>query len=82
MSAQHYEESQDDPIRPQTYTQDTLWVTAQNQRKLYDGNTRMNYNLTRFSRRDDGYSNRQGLTQSLSLFDNEKYGGKADPRHT
>jgi hypothetical protein len=82
VSAQHYEESQDDPVRPQNDTQDTVWVTAQNQRRIYDGRTRLNYNLTQFTRRDDGYSYQQGLSQSLSLFDNENFGGVEDPRLT
>ena len=82
VSAQHYDESQDDPIRPQRLTQDTVWVTAQNQRKIYDGRTRLNYNLTEFSRQDDGYSNQKGVTHSLSLFDSENFGGRLDPRLT
>ncbi len=82
VSVQHYDEWQEDPTRPQRYIQDTFWLTAQNQRRRYDGNTRMNYNLTQFSRRDDGYSYQQGLTQSLSLFDTENFGGPVDPRLT
>ena len=82
VSVQHYEELQEDPVRPQSFTQDTLWVTAQNQRRLYDGHTRLNYNLTQFARRDDGYSNQQGLTQSLNLLDSENLGGPLDPRFT
>lgn len=82
VSVQHYDEFQDDPVRPQNYFQDTLWLTAQNRRRIYDGQTRMNYNLTRFDRRDDGYSDLGGLTQSLSLFDTENFGWLADPRLT
>jgi hypothetical protein len=82
VSVQHYDESQEDPTRPQRYIQDTFWLTAQNQRRLFDGRTRLNYNLTDFSRRDDGYSYQQGLTQSLSLFDTENFGGPVDPRLT
>ncbi|MEI8290410.1 MAG: hypothetical protein WCH99_13150 [Verrucomicrobiota bacterium] len=80
ISVQHYNEFQNDPIRPQNFTQDTLWLTAQNHRRLYDGQTRMNYNLTRFDRRDDGFSNLGGLTQSLSLFDTENPGWREDPK--
>ena len=82
VSLQHYEESQDDPQRPQNFKQDMLWLTAQNERKNYDGRTRLNYNLTQFSRRDDGYSYQQGLTQSLNVFDTEDFGGALDPRLT
>ena len=82
VSVQHYDEVQEDPIRPQNYTQDMLWGSVQHQRRRYDGRTRASYNLTQFSRRDDGFSHLQGVTQTLNLFDSENFGGMLDPRLT
>ena len=74
VSFQHYDEKVLDLTRPTRLTEDTASFNASNSRRLGKGNTQINYNLDRFSREDDGYSNQQGLNQNVSVFDGEDFG--------
>ncbi len=80
ISAQHYQEVLDNPQRPMEYRQDTVSFQAQNGRGLFDGNTRLAYNVNDFTRRDDGFSTTHGLAQNLNLTDNEVFGAQKQVR--
>ena len=74
VSYQHYDEKVLDLSRPTRLIEDTASFNASNSRRLGKGNTRLNYNIDRFSRQDDGYSNQDGLNQNVSVFDAEDFG--------
>jgi len=74
ISAQHYEEHVDDLSRPSDLREDTLNFVASNLRRDGRANTQLSYYLNRYSRRDNGFSDQDGLNQNLSLFDNERFG--------
>jgi len=74
VAAQHYEETVEDLSRPSSLTEDTVSFNASNLRREGRGNTQLNYNLNRFSRIDNGYSEQEGTTHNVSLVDSEKFG--------
>jgi len=79
---QHYYETEESATRPRDFQQDTLSLTAQNHRKQLDGTTRLSYNLTDFTRHDDGFNTTRGLAQNLNLTDNEQFGGQKQAQLT
>jgi hypothetical protein len=74
LGAQHYEEVTDDFTRPASLTEDTVSFNAHNTRAAAHGDTELTYNLNRFTRVDDGYSDQHGLNQSVNVFDSESFG--------
>ncbi|MEI6568885.1 MAG: hypothetical protein WCR20_19540, partial [Verrucomicrobiota bacterium] len=74
VTAQHYDEVIVDDRRPAELTEDTITLNAQSMRRSDAARTQLSYNLDRFYRVDDGFSQQRGLNQNLSLIDNEGFG--------
>jgi len=82
IGVQHYDESEEDALRPRDFRQDTFNFNAQNRRKTSEGTTRLSYSLNDFTRKDDGFNTTHGLAQNLNLTDNEKFGGREQTQLT
>ena len=76
VSVQHFNETEENPVRPRDFRQDTVSFNTQNHRVQFDGDTRLTYNVNDFRRHDDGFNTTFGLSQNLNLCDNETFGAQ------
>ena len=71
LSVQHYDETLADVSRPSRNTEDLASVSASNHRRAGAASTQFDYNFNQFTRVDDGFSSQRGLSQTVSLSDQE-----------
>ena len=76
VAFQHYDEDVLDLTRPSHLSEDTFSLNGNSQRRSGKANTQFSYNLDRFFRQDDGFSNQGGLNQNVSVVDTENFGDR------
>lgn len=82
LAVQHYDETEDNPQRPRDFRQNTFSLSAENHRTAASGRTQLTYNLSEFTRHDDGFNTTHGLNQNLTCRDSEEFGARKQARLT